>query len=54
VIDQARQAVTRFRGENGWKPEHLAEGDALALPSTGFEQSLAAIYEEVDFSERSV
>lgn len=51
MIDQARQAVTRFRQENGWKPEHLAEGDALSLPSISFEQSLAGIYEDVDLAE---
>jgi len=29
LIDQSKQAVTRFRHENGWKPEHLTEGDAF-------------------------
>jgi len=53
LIDQSKQAVTRFRHENGWKPEHLVEGDTLALPSIGFEQSLAEIYEDVELPKRS-
>lgn len=48
MIDQAKQGVTRFRHENGWKPEHLAEGDSLSLPSIGFELPLADIYEDVE------
>ncbi len=50
LIDQSKPALTRFRQENGWKPEHLAQGDSLSLPSIRFEQSLADLYEDVEWS----
>jgi len=49
LIDQNKPSVTRFRHDNGWKPEHLTEGDSLGLPSIRFEQSLADLYEDVEF-----
>ncbi len=51
LIDQSKPAVTRFRKEAGWKPEHLSEGDSLSLPSIRFEQSLADLYEDIEWSK---
>jgi Uma2 family endonuclease len=48
LVDQEKMAVTLFRRETAWKPEHLAEGDSLRLTSIDFEQTLADVYEDVD------
>ncbi|NBB79724.1 MAG: Uma2 family endonuclease [Verrucomicrobia bacterium] len=48
LISQEEMRVTLFQKQNEWKPEHLSEADeVLRLPSLDFEQSLAAIYEDV-------
>jgi len=47
LVDQEKMAVTLFRRNNEWKPEHLSEGDTLTLPSIDFALSLAEIYEDV-------
>jgi Uma2 family endonuclease len=46
LVDQEKMLVTRFRKDNEWKPEHLAQGDSLTLPSIDFELSLTDIYED--------
>lgn len=48
LINQESMRVTLFQKQNHWKPEHLSASDeVLKLPSLKFEQSLAAIYEDV-------
>ncbi len=48
LISQEQMRVTLFRKRNEWKPEHFsAPHEVLLLPSLDFEQSLAAIYEDV-------
>jgi Uma2 family endonuclease len=48
LISQEQMRVTLFQRKNEWKPEHFsAPHQRLELPSLDFEQSLAAIYEDV-------
>ncbi len=47
LVDQERIALALFRRERGWKPEALASGDVLVLPSVEFTLPVAAIYEGV-------
>lgn len=47
LVDQEKMAVTVFRKETDWKPEHLGQGDGLRLGSVEFDMSLADIYEDV-------
>lgn len=48
LISQESMRVTLFRQQHEWKPEHFtAPDELLSLPSLDFEQSLAAIYEDV-------
>lgn len=50
LVDQETIRVTVFSRVNDWKPEHLGSDDLLRLPSVDFEQSVAAIYEDVSES----
>lgn len=47
LVDQQQLQVTVFRRTGDWKPERLGAGDVLRLPAVDFEQSVAAIYEDV-------
>ena len=50
LVDQETIRLTVFRRVNDWKPEHLGPDELLRLPSVDFEQSVAAIYEDVSES----
>jgi Uma2 family endonuclease len=47
LVDQEKMAVTVFRRETDWMPEHLRPGDSLRLGSVEFAMTLAEIYEDV-------
>lgn len=47
LVDQEKMAVTLFRRETDWKPEHLGAGDHLNLDSVEFGISLTDLYEDV-------
>jgi len=49
LVDQEKQAVTCFRRDEDWRPEHLSGGGRLSLPSIDFAVDVAAIYEDVSF-----
>jgi Uma2 family endonuclease len=44
LVAQDRHQVEIHRRANAWRPEHLTDGDRLALPSVGVEVPVADIY----------
>lgn len=47
LVNQEEECLTLFQRSHDWRPELLAQGDSLRLPSVDFEQTLAALYEDV-------
>lgn len=47
LVDQEKMAVTVFRKETDWMPEHLGAEDRLRLDSIKFGLSMADLYEDV-------
>jgi Uma2 family endonuclease len=47
LVDQEKKAVTVFRKETDWAPEHQRAGDSLRLDSVEFGISMADLYEDV-------
>ena len=47
LVSQEEVCLTLFRRSHDWRPELFAKGDTLRLPSVDFQQTLAALYEDV-------
>ena len=47
LVSQEAMSVTLFRRSHDWCAELFAKDDTLTLPSINFEQTLAALYEDV-------